>query len=125
MLNDHISCERRIQTCESFVCRVLVASDALARGMDFEGVDFVLNYDMPVHARTYVHRAGRTARASRAGHVVTLLRNEHSAAFAKMMKESGISGVKNHAISEHAWQRAKPSVERALNNLQHFLAQDL
>lgn len=99
------------------VRRVLVASDALARGMDFERVDFVLNYDMPVHARTYIHRAGRTARATRSGRVITLLRSEHAAAFTKMLKEGGIPGVQAHAISNHAWQYVAASVEQALKNL--------
>ena len=48
---------------QSGAARVLVASDALTRGMDVEGVGAVVNYDAPVFAKTYVHRAGRTARA--------------------------------------------------------------
>ena len=47
--------------------RVLIASDALTRGMDVPGVDVVINYDPPVYAKTYVHRAGRTARANKQG----------------------------------------------------------
>ena len=47
--------------------RVLIASDALTRGMDVPGVDVVINYDPPVYAKTYVHRAGRTARAGKQG----------------------------------------------------------
>jgi len=40
-----------------------VCSDAMTRGMDVEGVHNVINYDAPVYVKTYVHRAGRTARA--------------------------------------------------------------
>ncbi|GBF91398.1 hypothetical protein Rsub_04138 [Raphidocelis subcapitata] len=54
--------------------RVLVASDAMARGMDVDGVGAVVNYDAPVYPKVFVHRAGRTARAGRAGAVYTLLR---------------------------------------------------
>jgi len=46
---------------------VLVASDALTRGMDVPGVAAVVNYDAPTFAKTYVHRAGRTARAGQQG----------------------------------------------------------
>ena len=53
--------------------RVLVASDAMARGMDVEGVDTVVNYDPPANMKGYVHRVGRTARAGRAGTSYTLL----------------------------------------------------
>jgi len=47
--------------------RILVASDAMTRGMDVPSVANVVNYDAPVFAKTYVHRAGRTARGGREG----------------------------------------------------------
>ena len=56
--------------------QVLIASDAMTRGMDVEGVAQVVNYDAPVYAKTYVHRCGRTARAGRAGRALTLLRKQ-------------------------------------------------
>ncbi len=43
------------------------ASDDMTRGMDVERVANVVSYDAPAFAKTYVHRAGRTARAGRAG----------------------------------------------------------
>ena len=46
---------------------MLVASDALTRGMDVPGVAAVVNYDAPTFAKTDVHRAGRTARAGQQG----------------------------------------------------------
>lgn len=56
--------------------QVLVCSDAMTRGMDVPEVANVINYDAPVYVKTYVHRAGRTARAGRNGQVVTLLRDK-------------------------------------------------
>ena len=56
--------------------QVLIASDAMTRGMDVEGVAQVVNYDAPVYAKTYVHRCGRTARAGRPGRAFTLLRKQ-------------------------------------------------
>ena len=41
---------------------VLVASDAMTRGMDVEGVMNVVNYDMPSYAKTYAHHFGHIAR---------------------------------------------------------------
>ena len=55
---------------------MLVASDAMTRGMDVEGIMNVINYDVPVYAKTYVHRVGRTARAGKSGSSYTLLRKE-------------------------------------------------
>jgi len=52
---------------------VLVATDVLARGVDFAGVNAVVNYDVPASAAAYVHRAGRTGRAGRGGGVAVTL----------------------------------------------------
>ena len=51
---------------------VIVCSDSMARGLDIDSVSNVVNYDVPVFAKTYVHRVGRTARAGREGSSYTL-----------------------------------------------------
>lgn len=48
---------------------ILIATDLLSRGIDFRGVNGVVNYDIPTTPASYVHRAGRTGRAGRAGGV--------------------------------------------------------
>jgi ATP-dependent RNA helicase DeaD len=50
--------------------RVLLTTDAIARGIDFHEVDWVLHYDLPKPPEGYVHRAGRTGRAGKTGHSV-------------------------------------------------------
>ncbi|VFQ94850.1 unnamed protein product [Cuscuta campestris] len=50
---------------------VLIATDVLARGMDFKGVNCVINYDFPDSAAAYIHRIGRSGRAGRSGEAVT------------------------------------------------------
>lgn len=52
---------------------ILVATDVLSRGIDIDGIDLVLNYDVPQDAEDYVHRVGRTARAAREGAAITLI----------------------------------------------------
>jgi ATP-dependent RNA helicase DDX52/ROK1 len=48
---------------------VLITTDLLSRGVDFRGVNVVVNYDIPTTVAGYVHRAGRTGRAGREGGV--------------------------------------------------------
>ena len=52
---------------------VLVATDVAARGLDIDELDIVIQYDPPPDPKTYLHRAGRTARAGAAGLAVTLV----------------------------------------------------
>jgi len=52
-------------------CRVLVATDIAARGIDVEGLSHVFNYDMPMEPEAYIHRIGRTGRAGRDGKAVS------------------------------------------------------
>jgi len=51
---------------------ILIATDLMARGMDFPAVHTVINYDLPQTTREYIHRIGRTGRAGREGEAITL-----------------------------------------------------
>ncbi len=53
--------------------RILVATDVLSRGIDIKDINLVINYDCPHEAESYVHRIGRTARASTKGEAITLV----------------------------------------------------
>ena len=52
---------------------ILISTDLAARGLDIEDVDYVIHIDLPEDVRTYRHRAGRTARAGKAGAVISLV----------------------------------------------------
>lgn len=54
-------------------CRVLVATDVAARGLDISDLSAVINYELPFEVETYVHRIGRTGRAGKGGHAYSLL----------------------------------------------------
>jgi superfamily II DNA/RNA helicase len=53
--------------------KLLCASDVAARGLDIPNVSHVFNFDIPRHAEDYVHRIGRTGRAGKKGHAISLI----------------------------------------------------
>jgi superfamily II DNA/RNA helicase len=64
--------ERALSDFSNGSLPVLVATDVAARGLHIEGVDAVIHYDPPEDHKAYLHRSGRTARAGKAGVVVSL-----------------------------------------------------
>lgn len=70
----------------------LICTDVLARGIDFKGVNLVINYDVPQTAQAYVHRIGRTGRGGRSGKAITFYTKQDSVAIKpviNVMKQSG------------------------------------
>ena len=65
-------------------CDVLVATDIVARGIDIDDIQMVINYDVPHDCEDYVHRIGRTARADREGEAVTLVSDKDMYAFGQI-----------------------------------------
>ena len=64
--------------------QILVATDIIARGIDIEKIDLVINYDVPRDAEDYVHRVGRTARAATQGVALTLINEDDQLDFYKI-----------------------------------------
>jgi ATP-dependent RNA helicase RhlE len=71
--------ERALAAFRDGSCRVLVATDIAARGIDVEGVTHVVNYDLPNVPESYVHRIGRTARAGAEGQAISFCNDEERA----------------------------------------------
>jgi len=75
-LHGALSTRQRLHSLSRFrrlEARILVCTDLASRGLDIESVDLVVNWSVPPDPETYVHRAGRTARAGRAGRVLTFV----------------------------------------------------
>lgn len=73
-LHSNRSLSQRREALEGFKngrYRVLVATDIAARGIDVQGIELVVNYDLPMQAEDYVHRIGRTGRAGLAGRAIS------------------------------------------------------
>lgn len=58
---------------ESGKCRILVATDVIARGLDVAEVSHVINFDLPAVPESYVHRIGRTGRVGRKGIAISFM----------------------------------------------------
>ena len=80
--------------------RILVATDVLSRGVDIKDINLVINYDVPSDAADYVHRVGRTARASTTGVAITLINPADIYKFSKIEKLIE-SEVPKLALPEH------------------------
>lgn len=64
---------RALEAFKSGRCRVLIATDIAARGIDIDSVSHVINFEMPNVAEQYVHRIGRTARAGKDGTAISFV----------------------------------------------------
>jgi ATP-dependent RNA helicase RhlE len=68
--------KQRKEALEAFrngECRILVATDIAARGLDIPGIEHVINYSLPQTREEYIHRVGRTARQGKTGIAVNFV----------------------------------------------------
>jgi len=71
--------QRALNNFKNGVTKVLVATDIAARGIDVEDLAVVINYDLPNISETYIHRIGRTGRASASGIAISFCDGEERA----------------------------------------------
>jgi superfamily II DNA/RNA helicase len=64
--------------------RILVATNVVSRGIDIDDIDLIINYDVPQDPEDYVHRVGRTARASKKGQAITFVSEKDMREFGKI-----------------------------------------
>ena len=84
--------EEREEIIEDFnddITRVLVCTDVAARGLDFQNVKIVVNYDVPTEPDSYVHRIGRTGRGKKKGTAYTFSSIEEAEQLAAVEKYLG------------------------------------
>jgi len=98
--------EERERTMRSFRkgdLKVLIATDVSARGIDIPNVEYVINYDLPEASEQYVHRVGRTGRASQKGQAVSFCSSEEKELLEEIEKNLG-KAIQRIDISKNDYQ---------------------
>lgn len=97
---------------------ILVATDVAARGLDIDGVDVVINYDVAQNNDDHVHRIGRTARAGKSGLAFTLVSKDEIPRFEKIKRSNKIieKNVPTHGeITEIKCNKILKQVKKSKN----------
>ena len=94
-------------------CRVLVATDIAARGIDIEELSHVVNFDIPEVPETYVHRIGRTGRAGLDGTAISFCTADEREDFEHILRltKGNIETVKDHPFPQ---QQTEPTPKEEL-----------
>lgn len=71
--------------------RILIATDVAARGIDVEGLSFVIHYQLPEQIEYYTHRSGRTARAGKKGTSIAIIDPRERKKITRFEQELGVT----------------------------------
>jgi len=80
---------RALADFKSAKLQVLISTEVAARGLDIEGLDYVVNYNLPYLAEDYVHRIGRTGRAGQSGNAISFVSREEEQAVDRIQRLIG------------------------------------
>jgi superfamily II DNA/RNA helicase len=81
---------RNMKLFQSGEVETLVATDIAARGIHVDDIELVVHADPPVEHKAYLHRSGRTARAGKAGTVITLMTDDQARDVRSLTKAAGV-----------------------------------
>ncbi len=81
--------------------QVLIATEVAARGLDIQGLEYVVNYNLPYLAEDYVHRIGRTGRAGQTGHAISFVSREEERSVDAIQR---LIGSKIKRIHRHGFE---------------------
>uniref|UniRef100_A0A182PM11 ATP-dependent RNA helicase n=1 Tax=Anopheles epiroticus TaxID=199890 RepID=A0A182PM11_9DIPT len=110
---------QRLKNLERFTANpraLLIATDVAARGLDIPNVDHVIHYQVPKTTENYVHRSGRTARASREGLTVLLIGPSEVRDYVKLNQDLGrTEDLPLYPTSDRVMRQVKERVQLARN----------
>lgn len=90
-------------------CRVMIATDIAARGIDIDQLPLVINYELPEVAETYVHRIGRTGRAGHEGAAWSFCSEDEFEYLCDIQKLTGLTIPTEGPVPEYALRKAAPA----------------
>ena len=90
-------------------CRVMIATDIAARGIDIDQLPLVINYELPEVAETYVHRIGRTGRAGHEGAAWSFCSEDEFEYLCDIQKLTGLTIPTVGPVPEYALRKAAPA----------------
>ena len=90
-------------------CRVMIATDIAARGIDIDQLPLVINYELPEVAETYVHRIGRTGRAGHEGAAWSFCSEDEFEYLCDIQKLTGLTIPTEGLVPEYALRKAAPA----------------
>ena len=127
MIHGEMEQAKRIEVLNAYRAdefAILIATDVSARGIDVPGVDYVINYDLPVKTENYVHRVGRTGRGNNRGTAISYCSVEERPKLAEIegFLEKPISeirlGKKGYSHTVEVLSRTTPSASDTFAELE-------
>ncbi|XP_056639095.1 probable ATP-dependent RNA helicase Dbp73D [Diorhabda sublineata] len=103
---------------------LLVCTDALARGIDLPHIQCVISYSSPKYLKTYIHRAGRTARAGEQGLAVTLLNKPQVSKFKSMLNQAKRTAVNELVIPKDNLEPLGEKYKESLEQLKKIVEKE-
>ena len=113
-LQGNLSQGRRQAALEGFrkgTFQILVATDIAARGIDVTQVSHVINFDIPSTPEAYIHRIGRTGRATRSGEAFTLITGDDQKMVSAINRTIG-TAIEQRILADFDYQKAPVSAQK-------------
>lgn len=121
-INGQMSQNKRLGSLARFRQKdvsILVATDIASRGLDIPSVDLVINYDLPMCPKDYIHRVGRTARAGKAGRSLSFVTQYD---IEEVQKIEALIGKK---LDQYKQSSGETEIEMAILGLQEMVQEKM
>lgn len=111
--------DRVMQSFRLSSVEILIATDVAARGIDVDGIDAIINFDIPLENEIYVHRIGRTGRAGKEGIAISFATTRQARTIANIeaYTKSKMNRKEVPSVKEIKLRNQKNMFDKIMNNL--------